>query len=355
VEIGNKVGPDKFQAQGSSAEADFSVSGGFTAHAPQSQSAQPEAGVATATARTSHNQAYLSTWVAADPRSARVLAEAQQAAFASGPVLIHGEPGSGKKLLAAIIHDLTDPAAPIVHFSPECVPPHLIETELFGHESAGNAQRGRLELAHGGTLVIEELAAVPPPAQATLLRVIDQQSFRRPGGTRSVSASVRIIALTALAPAVARDRAAISPDLLERFASVVEVPNLAARPADIPALAARFAHAHAAIHRTSSRVLSPEALELLQSLAFPGNVAELRRVVEYAAAHSEGAEITPAAFPVMPQSTDKEAPGKSLETVEREHITRILEFTKGRKTHAATILGISRKTLLEKRKRYGLG
>jgi DNA-binding NtrC family response regulator len=154
---------------------------------------------------------------------------------------------------------------------------------------------------------------------------------------------------------VARQREAISAELLERFGTVIQVPNLAARAADIPALATRFVHAHAAIHRTAPKVLGPDALALLQSQTFAGNVAELRRMVEYAAANAEGVEITAAAFPYGTKPDSEDVLEKSLETVEREHIARVLEFTRGRKTHAATILGISRKTLLEKRKRYGLG
>jgi DNA-binding NtrC family response regulator len=212
-------------------------------------------------------------------------------------------------------------------------------------------------LAHGGTLILDELAVLPDTAQARLLRVMDERSFQRPGGARSVSANVRVIAVTSLTPHDAQQSGAIRGDLLAHFRSAcLPLPSLRERPGDIAPLAARFLEACAALQRTRAKILSATALAALQSYAFPGNVAELKHVIEQATARCRGLEITADELPPHVTQATAEARGvRSLEDVEREHIAKVLQFTNGRKTEAADILGISRKTLLEKRKRYGLG
>jgi DNA-binding NtrC family response regulator len=296
-------------------------------------------------------------WVAADPASQRVLEQAQQVAVSDSPVLIYGEAGTGKKLLATLIHELSNASAPLIYFSPKSLPVALIETELFGEETSGYVQRGRLELAHGGTLVLDELAALPDTAQARLLRVMDDKSFQRPGGSRSVSANTRVIAVTALTPEHAQQSGVIRGDLLAHFRSAgLPLPALRDHPGDIAPLAARFLEAYAALQRTTTKSLSSTALAALHGYAFGGNVAELKHIVEQAATRCRGLEITADELPRHLSQAIAEASGvRSLEDVEREHIAKVLHFTNGRKTEAADLLGISRKTLLEKRKRYGLG
>jgi DNA-binding NtrC family response regulator len=296
-------------------------------------------------------------WVAQDIASLRVLEQAERIALTHDPVLIHGEAGSGKTLLATLLHELSNPSAPLIYFSPESLPSELIETELFGEETSGYVQRGRLELAHGGTLVLEELAMLPHTAQARLLRVIEDNSFQRPGGTRNVTANVRVIAATALTPEDAQQSGAIRGDVLAHFRTAsLSVPALRERTADIPALAARFLDAWCALHGCGRKTLSSEAIAALQAYGFAGNIAELKQMVELVAAQSPGPEIGAEALPVhVTEGTGHPDGVRSLEDVEREHIAKVLVFTKGRKTEAADILGISRKTLLEKRKRYGLG
>ena len=296
-------------------------------------------------------------WVAEDPGSLRVVEQAQRIAATQFPVLIQGEPGTGKRLLATLIHELSNAAAPLIYFSPDALPATLIETELFGDETSAYVQRGRVELAHGGTLVIDELAALPLPAQVRLLHIIENKSFTRPGGTRSVSANVRVVALTGLNLDIAQERSAIEPALLAYFqAAVVVVPSLRHRPVDVPALAARFLDAWSALHGAARKTISPAAITALQTYDFAGNVSELKHIVEHCAARCGAEEISLEHLPRYVTQLDREAEGtRSLEDVEREHIAKVLQFTNGRKTEAADILGISRKTLLEKRKRYGLG
>jgi len=296
-------------------------------------------------------------WVAQAPASQRLLENAQHIAFTDSPVLIHGEAGTGKKLLATLIHELSNASAPLIYFSPASLPAQLVETDLFGDEDAGVVQRGRLELAHGGTLILDEFTALPEPAQDRLLQVVEQKSFRRPGGTRRVSANVRVIALTTLHPDRAQQNAAIRGDLLGYFrATILSVPPLRERSADVPVLAARFLSSWSTLQRTATKTLAPATLEALQAYDFPANVSELKQLLEQTAARCPASEIAPDDLPRHVTHTEPATPGaRSLEAVEREHIAKILEFTRGRKTEAADILGISRKTLLEKRKRYGLG
>jgi DNA-binding NtrC family response regulator len=296
-------------------------------------------------------------WVAQDPRSLRVLEQAQQAATGTAPILIQGEAGTGKNLLATLIHELSNAAAPLIYFAPASLPPDLVETELFGAEDAGVVQRGRLELAHGGTLVLDELAALPRSAQDRLLHVIEEKSFRRPGGTRPVSANVRVVALTVVDLEHLLQSGTVRGDLLGHFrANVLSIPALRERSADIPALASRFLDSWSTLHRTTSKTLTASALDALRDYPFPANVTELKQLLERASAQCQGTEVGPADLPRhVTENAGREQGARSLEDVEREHIAKILEFTRGRKTEAADILGISRKTLLEKRKRYGLG
>jgi len=296
-------------------------------------------------------------WAAQAPTTQRLLKRVLQVAYGSAPVLIHGEPGTGKKLLATLIHELSNASAPLIYFSPASLPGEFVDTDLFGQESAGNIQRGRVELAQGGTLVLDEIATLTEPAQERLLHVINESSFRRPGGTRNVMANVRIIALSGLDPENAQRNAAVRGDLLSQFSpATLAVPSLRQRSADIPELATRFLTSFCALQRIAPKTLSPATIEALQAYDFPGNLSELRHVVELAATRAYSSEVTADVLPRYVTENSEQAHGaRSLEDVEREHIAKILEFTKGRKTEAADILGISRKTLLEKRKRYGLG
>lgn len=314
--------------------------------------------------RTPERVQILSAYLAADPASRRLLEQAEKVAATQSTVLIRGESGTGKDLLAQIIHHLSPNAAePLVKIDCASLPVELVESELFGYErgaftGATQQKRGRLELAGSGTIVLDEIAALSMPIQAKLLRVIEEKKYERLGGQRSVPVNARIIALTNVDLERAVARRAFREDLYYRLNVVpLTVTPLRDRRADIRPLAQSLLTQLAELHRRPRPDLSPDALRALENYAFPGNVRELRNLLERAVVYATGPAIQ---LEDLPQHVRAAAihPLKrkmmSLEDVERNYIAEILEYTRGRKTRAAEILGISRKTLLERRKRYGL-
>lgn len=302
-------------------------------------------------------ESILRTWVAADPATVRMLQEARSIARTSSTVLIRGECGTGKDLLAWMLHALSPRSdRPLVRVDCSSLPPELIESELFGQELV-SGQFGRLELAAGGTLVLDEVSALSIPAQAKLLRLIEERRFERLGGARSIGVDTRIIALSTSNLEQAVSRRTFREDLYYRLNVIpIFIPALRDRIADIKPLASHFAERFAATHRRPRLTMGPAVIAALEGFSWPGNVRELRTVVEKAVVTATGPEI---AWTDLPQPVRDCAAGSirtklSLEELERNYIAEVLEHTRGKKTMAARILGISRKTLLEKRKRYGL-
>jgi transcriptional regulator with PAS, ATPase and Fis domain len=313
--------------------------------------------------------AALVAYAAADPASLRLLESVKKIAAAASTVLIHGESGTGKDLIASLIHYLgASPEQPLVKIDCASLPHELLESELFGFErgaftGATQMKRGRLELAGNGTLILDEIATLSLAMQAKLLRVIEERRFDRLGGTRPIRVDARIIALTNINLADAVARRGFREDLFYRLNVVpVQILPLRERPGDIPAIATRLLAQLAETHKRKSLRLAPEALAALQAYAFPGNVRELRNLLERtlfnANIHSGSAadiEITIEELPLHVRSATGAAKSKpSLEELERAYIAEILDYTRGKKSKAAEILGISRKTLLEKRKKYDL-
>ncbi len=291
-------------------------------------------------------------WVAADPASLRVLAQAQVLANAASSVLIRGENGVGKSLLAQLVHYLGPHAdEPLLSLDCAALPPEMLERELFGSEAG---KYGRLEMAGGGTLVLGEVAALPMPVQARLLRVVDERRFEGGGATRTTAA--RIIALTTVDLERAVARRTFREDLYFRLnVAPLLLPPLRERPGDIAPLAEHFLRQFADVHRKPRMTFSQAAIAVLETYSYPGNVRELRNLVERAVAYGAAPELLVQDLP--PHLRDAAPSGRkkmSLEELERQHIAEVLDYTRGKKTVAAHILGISRKTLLEKRKRYGL-
>jgi DNA-binding NtrC family response regulator len=214
-------------------------------------------------------------------------------------------------------------------------------------------------MAQGGTIVLDEVAALAPGMQAKLLRVLEERTFERLGGTETLRMEARLMALTNtdLTRAVAAGR--FREDLFFRLnVLAIPVPPLRERPADIPLLAAHFLARLGPIHGRSEAALDPAALRLLESYGWPGNVRELKNAIEHALVFGKELLLTPADFPEVVRPTS-EAHGpvaalRSLEDVEREAIKATLEATHYKIGRAAEVLGISRKTLLEKRKKYEL-
>ena len=242
------------------------------------------------------------------------------------------------------------------------LPGQLLEAELFGYErgaftGATESRPGRLEAAHRGTLVLDEIAHLSIDAQAKLLRVIERREFERLGGGRTIKVDARLIALTNVDLQDAIKRRAFREDLFYRLNVVhLHVPPLRERRADIGALAQQFVPLYAAKHGRRASRLAPEALALFDSYEFPGNVRELANAVERAVIVSEGTRIEagdlPAALRAAVALQQKRARRPTLEEVEAEYISETLVAAKGNKSEAARWLGISRKNLYEKLARY---
>ena len=304
-------------------------------------------------------------WVAVDAASRHVLELAGKVAASATTVLITGESGTGKDLLARHIHELGPRRdAPFLKIDCASLPPELVESELFGHERGaftGAVERklGRFELGHGGTIVLDEIAALAPSVQSKLLRVLEEKTFERLGGTETLRMDGRLLALTNtdIHRAVAEGR--FREDLYFRLNVVtIEVPALRNRRADILPLAEHLVKRLGLVHGRANAGLGASARNLLEAYAWPGNVRELKNVIERALTFAKQDLLGPEDLP-EPVRAAGAAPGsghglRSLEDLEREAIAATLDATHYKISRAAEILGISRKTLLDKRKKYGL-
>jgi DNA-binding NtrC family response regulator len=305
-------------------------------------------------------------WVSAAPTSLQVLELAQKVAPAPTTLLITGESGSGKDYLARVIHELGPRRdAPFLKIDCASLPPLLVESELFGHERGaftGAVERklGRFELGGKGTIVLDEVGALSPAAQSKLLRVLQERSFERLGGTDTLHVEARLIALTNVDLPAAVSAGQFREDLYFRLNVLnIAVPPLRERREDILQLAEQMLASLRCAHGRNSLRLSETSQRMLCSYAWPGNVRELRNALERAVVFSRAEVLEPDDFTeAMRSAVVGAAVGatglRSLEDVEREVIATTLEATHYRISRSAEILGISRKTLLEKRKKYGL-
>lgn len=281
-------------------------------------------------------------------------------------VLVLGESGTGKDAVARQIHERSRRRTrPFVKIDCAALPEELIESELFGYErgaftGAADQKPGRFEAADGGTLVLDEIADLSPSAQAKLLRVIEERSFERLGAKQSIRIDVRIIALANVDLKEAVRARTFRDDLYYRLNVVtVELPRLSERVEDVPLLAEQFATHFGARSGRIISGLSSEAIALLVDYEFPGNVRELRNVIERAVLTTEGDLIQPSHLPDYLRSARRLMQSKgrkpSLAELEAVYIREVLDHTRGNKTRAAEILGISRKNLYEKMRRYKIG
>jgi DNA-binding NtrC family response regulator len=313
-------------------------------------------------------------WISADPASQRLLELAQKVAIAPATLLISGESGSGKDHLARLVHELgLRRDAPFLKIDCASLPPQLVESELFGHERGaftGAVERklGRLELGGTGSIVLDEVAALSPGAQGKLLRVLQERTFERLGGTETLRIEARLIALTNVDLPAAVKSGSFREDLYFRLnVLTLEVPPLRERRADILPLAEHLLAILRSIHARPNAQLSDSARRMLSAYAWPGNVRELRNALERTVVFSRPAGGTAVERDLLepedfPENVRAAAPGaaspvaglRSLEEVEREVIAATLEATHYQISRSAEALGISRKTLLEKRKKYGL-
>lgn len=277
-------------------------------------------------------------------------------------VLIEGESGVGKDSLAHWLHfNSSRKHGPFIKIDLGSLPDELVESELFGYErgaftGAQNAKLGKLDLAQGGSVVLDEIANVNLRVQAKLLHVVEAKEFFRLGGTRSIELDCRIIALSGPPLATAVERKTFRQDLFFRLNLItVRIPPLRERTNEIFPMAQYLISQLGRKYNSASR-LSPECEAILIQYDFPGNIRELRNGLERAVLMSATPEIFPDSLPAGWLARRLSLDGKilSLEDVERSHIAEVLKHTHGKKVKAAKILGISRKTLLEKRKKYGM-
>lgn len=280
-------------------------------------------------------------------------------------VLITGESGSGKDVLASFIHAKSPRATqPFVKIDCATLPGALLESELFGYErgaftGANEAKPGRFEAANKGTIVLDEIAHLSTDAQAKLLRVIEEREFERLGGRRTIKLDARLIALTNVDLEGAVRLRRFREDLFYRLNVIhITVPPLRQRKEDLSKLILSFVKQYATKHGRKVERVSPAALKLLQVYEYPGNARELANIVERAVIVATGKAIEEQDLPsgvsaAVNEQRRREQP-LSLAQVEAVYIAQMLAATKGNKTECARILGISRKNLYEKIARYDL-
>ena len=280
-------------------------------------------------------------------------------------VLITGESGAGKDVLAAYIHWKSPRVAqPLVKIDCATLPGELLEAELFGYErgaftGANEAKPGRLEAAQKGTVVLDEIAHLSIDAQAKLLRVIETREFERLGGRKTIKLDARVIALTNVDLAAAVKAGRFREDLLYRLNVIhIRVPPLRERKDDLSKLIQHFLKHYSAKHGRNVERVSTAALAMLQSYEYPGNARELANIIERAVIVANGKRLEehdlPPGLSAAASARRQQEKPLSLAELEAAYIAEVLARTNGNKTECARILGISRKNLYEKIARYDL-
>ncbi|MCA1665194.1 MAG: sigma 54-interacting transcriptional regulator [Myxococcales bacterium] len=306
--------------------------------------------------------------VVAEDGAMRELFElARRAARSEVTVLLTGETGSGKEVIAAEIHRASARAAgPYVRINCASIPETLIESELFGHErgaftGADKRRIGFIESAHRGTLLFDEIGELPPSLQAKLLRVLEERKVLRVGSTEEIEVDVRFVAATNRDLEREVEKGAFRHDLFFRLSAMtLRVPPLRERPKDLPLLASYFATRVAQAARRPPARFTDGFSQALLRYPWPGNVRELRNVIERAVVLASGSELTVTELPerlaVLAPATPREASPmrERLDDVERRALADALREVDGNRTHAARRLGISRRALLYKLKKYNL-
>ncbi len=296
--------------------------------------------------------------------------EIQTAAAGDISVLIQGETGTGKELVARSIHDNSRrKAGPFVVVNCAAIPAELIESELFGHErgaftSAYQQRIGQFEQANTGTLFLDEISDMPPALQAKLLRVLEEREFQRIGGTKTISIDIRVLAATHRNLADAAKKNAFRLDLYHRLAAfTIVIPPLRERREDIPILADHFLKRYAAAAEKPIRAISTDALQVLMQHDFPGNVRELKNAIESAVLSETTDQLQSQSLPShLTQESSQPAASSPADTtvilpldeVERRTIVHALKVTGNNIADTARQLGIDRTTLYRKLKKHNL-
>jgi two-component system, NtrC family, response regulator AtoC len=277
-------------------------------------------------------------------------------------VLIQGETGTGKELVARNIHALSSRHdKPFVEVNCAAIPDHIVESELFGYEAgaftdARKTKKGLFELADMGTLFLDEIGDMPMNVQAKLLRVLESRTIRRLGGTRDISLDVRIITAGNKDLMQLVKAGHFREDLFYRLNVMpLSVAPLRERPEDIPLIADFLLEAiKVSVGKKNVGSFTSQTVDLLCSYAWPGNVRELRNVVERAVLLCPGGDITDEHLSLPSCRDDSARKNLTLEEVERSHIEHILKMAGGNRTRAASILGLARSTLNVKIKQFNI-
>jgi DNA-binding NtrC family response regulator len=302
--------------------------------------------------------------ISKNPRMRQILELAADVASLRSTVLIHGESGTGKELIARAIHTSGDRAQKaFVAVSCAALAETLLESELFGHEKgsftgATERKRGKFEMADGGTIFLDEIGDISPKLQGDLLRVLQERTFYRVGGTEEVSVDVRVIAATHVDLQTAVAEGKFRDDLFYRLNVIeIRIPPLRERREDIPLLASHFLERLS--HELGKDVgeISESALKVLMDYNWPGNVRELENAVERALVTCRGPELTDEDFSFLGRNGAAAKAwsipsGVTLQEMEKQLISATIERTGGNIKESAAILGIDRSTMYEKIKRY---
>jgi DNA-binding NtrC family response regulator len=305
--------------------------------------------------------------VARSAKMQEVLALVDRVAPTPSTVLLGGESGVGKDLIARVIHERSSrPSGPFIKINSTAIPENLLESELFGYEKgaftgAATTKPGKFELADKGTMFLDEIGDVPPATQVKLLRVLQEREFERLGGTRTIKVDVRLIAATNRDLRAALEEGTFREDLYYRLNVVpIDIPPLREHKEDIPDLVKLFLARFCQGSAGQPLAVSPAALEQLMAFHWPGNVRELENVIERACALARGPVLEPAdihldiartkslgASPLLPE-------GKTLDAWEDEIIREAYRRANGNKSQAARMLGLSRNALRYRLEKIGI-
>lgn len=306
--------------------------------------------------------------IAADPAMKKVIALADQVAKSEASILITGESGSGKEVIAKYLHQQSRRAErPLISINCAAIPDNLLESELFGHEkgafTGAVARRiGKFEEADGGTILLDEISEMDVRLQAKLLRVLQEREIDRVGGSKPIRINIRVLATSNRDLKEEVRKGAFREDLFFRLNVVnLVVPPLRERPGDIIALAEHFSRKYSDLNAVPHRPLGEDAKRAIAGARWPGNVRELENAIHRAVLLAQGEEIgreairlsdgaAPAAFAAG--ENGETLVGRTVAEVEQALILQTLGHCLGNRTHAATILGISIRTLRNKLKQY---